>query len=116
VPSRMMPALLKESKFALRRGLAYEKSVFTNRTLTPLPLDVDKVLRTGHFSLNLTRYLRFDTAARWYFMKNTTVTQSSIPRPVAIRPPSPVDNTLAGSGSYKVEACYLRGGSVASLN
>jgi long-chain fatty acid transport protein len=116
VPSRMMPALLKKTKFALRGGLAYEKSAFTNRTLTPLTLDADKVLLTGGFSLNLTRYLRFDTAAGWYFMTNTTVTQSSIPRPVAIRPPSPVDNTMAGNGNYKMEAFYLGGGFVASFD
>jgi long-chain fatty acid transport protein len=111
IPPRFMPIdFLRKTKFAMRGGLAYEKSAFTNKTLTPFTLDSDKVLLTGGFALNLTKTLRFESAAGWYFMKNVTVTESTIPRPMAIRPQSTADNVTQGNGIYKMEAFYLGGG------
>jgi long-subunit fatty acid transport protein len=47
VPQRFLPALLKKTRYAMRGGIAYEKSAFTDKPLTPLALDSDKVLLTG---------------------------------------------------------------------
>jgi hypothetical protein len=58
----------------------------------------------------LNKTIRFDTAAGWYFMRNDTVTESTIVRPMAIRPASTADKVTLGNGVYKMEAIYLGGG------
>jgi long-chain fatty acid transport protein len=115
-PKWFMPQW-KNLNFAFRGGLAYERGAFSKRSLSPLTLDVDKVLITGGFSFNVLfiKNLRMDTAAGYYIMMNQTVTESDIKQPAAIRPRY-VDATSLGRGEYKVEAFYLGGSLVYKLD
>jgi long-chain fatty acid transport protein len=110
VPPQWLGGGFRQLDFALRGGLAYETSAFSNRTLTPLTLDSDKFLISGGFSLNLTSRLRFDTAIGYYRMADPKVRNSELVRPAAIRPASQADSFTLGNGSYKMEAFFLGGG------
>ncbi len=96
--------------FALRGGIAYETGAFDEHTLTPLTLDVDKLVLSGGFSVQLNEQLTFDGSAGWFHMRDMRVTDSTIERPQALRPASTADSTTLGNGRYKVEAFYLGGG------
>jgi long-chain fatty acid transport protein len=113
VPKRMSPWGLK---WVLRGGLAYEKGAFRSSSMTPLTLDSDKVILSGGLGVNLHERVRFDTVLGYIFMKDMTVTDSSIRQPQAIRPYKEEDGTPLGNGKYKMDALFLGGGLVFALN
>jgi len=94
----------------LRAGLAYEKAAFSDRTLTPLTIDTDKVLATLGLGVELSTRVRMDVAAGWFSMRDVTVTHSTIARAQALRPASTADNVTLGNGRYTAEAGYVGGG------
>jgi hypothetical protein len=94
----------------LRGGLAYETGAFTNKTLSPLTLDTNKVIMSGGLTVGLLSWLRFDSVAGWIFMQNVDVTDGAIRQPQAIRPPQPRFPTVINNGHYAQDAFFLGGG------
>jgi long-chain fatty acid transport protein len=113
IPRRWSPWGLK---WALRGGLAYEKGAFNSAAMTPLTLDSDKVILSGGFGVNLHKRVRFDTVLGYMFMKDMTVTDSSIRQPQAIRPTKEDYGTPLGNGKYKMDALFLGGALVFDIN
>ncbi|MDB4974148.1 MAG: rane protein in aromatic hydrocarbon degradation [Myxococcaceae bacterium] len=108
-PASLAGRLLKNHKFAVRGGLAYEKSAFTNKTLSPLTLDSNKIILSGGLSIDLAKWLRFDTVLGLIHMMDPKVRDSTITQPTALRP-AYVDASTLGNGNYKMEAFFLGGG------
>jgi long-chain fatty acid transport protein len=109
VPDKWMPASLKKLKWAIRGGLAYEKSAFSPSTTTPLTLDSDKIVLSGGQSFNIHEKVRLDGTIGYMFMTDLQVRDSSIYQPTSIRPRA-VDATPLGNGNYEMDALYIGGG------
>jgi long-chain fatty acid transport protein len=77
--------------------------------MSPLTLDTNKVLITGGLSIDLAKWLRFDTSAGYIWMQDPKVRNSEIRQPAALRP-GYIDASVIGNGDYKVEAFFLGGG------
>ncbi|MDB4989671.1 MAG: rane protein in aromatic hydrocarbon degradation [Myxococcaceae bacterium] len=114
-PASIAGKLLKKQKFAVRGGLAYEKSAFTNKSLSPLTLDSNKVIISGGLSIDLAKWLRFDTVLGLIHMLDPKVRDSQITQPTALRP-AYVDASTLGNGNYKMEAFFLGGGFAIKTN
>lgn len=94
----------------LRGGLAYETGAFTNKTLSPITLDTNKVVLSGGLTVGLASWLRFDGVAGWIFMQNVDVENGTITQPQAIRPKLETFPTTINNGQYAQEAFFLGGG------
>jgi long-chain fatty acid transport protein len=109
LPQWLVGKVFKKRKFAMRGGLAWEKGAFSSQAMSPLTLDTNKVLITGGLSIDLAKWLRFDTSAGYIWMQDPKVRNSEIKQPAALRP-GYIDASVIGNGDYKVEAFFLGGG------
>jgi long-chain fatty acid transport protein len=108
-PGSLVGMFLKKQKFTVRGGMAYETSAFSKKTLTPLTLDANKLIISGGLSIDLAKWLRFDTVAGYVHMQDPKIRSSEIRQPTALRP-AYVDASALGNGDYKMEAFFLGGG------
>ncbi|HEX5660538.1 MAG TPA: outer membrane protein transport protein [Polyangiales bacterium] len=109
LPASLVGRLLKKLRFAMRGGLAWEKGAFDSKAMSPLTLDANKVLITGGLSVDLAKWLRFDTSAGYIWMQDSKIRDSQITQPAALRP-GYIDASVIGNGDYKMEAFFLGGG------
>ncbi|MET0286256.1 MAG: outer membrane protein transport protein [Polyangiales bacterium] len=109
LPTWLVGKVFKKRHFAMRGGLAWEKGAFSSQAMSPLTLDTNKVLITGGLSIDLAKWLRFDTTAGYIWMQDPKVRNSEIRQPAALRP-GYIDASVIGNGDYKVEAFFLGGG------
>lgn len=114
-PGSIVGMFLKKQHFAVRGGLAYETSAFTKKTISPLTLDSNKMIISGGLSIDLAKWLRFDTVAGYIYMTDPTTRQNEIRQPTALRPEY-ADASVLGNGKYKMEAFFLGGGFAAKLD
>jgi long-chain fatty acid transport protein len=115
LPAGLVGRALKRLHFAMRGGLAWEKSAFDSKAMSPLTLDSNKVLISGGLSIDLAKRLRFDTSAGYIWMQDLKVRDSQITQPAALRP-GYIDASVIGNGNYKMEAFFLGGGFAIRLN
>lgn len=109
LPESVVGRFFKKQRFTMRGGLAWEKGAFDSKAMSPLTLDANKVLITGGLSVDLAKWLRFDTSAGYIWMQDPKVRNSQIRQPAALRPDY-VDASVIGNGDYEMEAFFLGGG------
>lgn len=95
-----------EQNIQARLGASYETSAFDNAYLSPLTLDSEKVTLSGGGSYEFSNGLALDLVVSHTFMKNKTVTNSKVPQPNPIRPPTgdPAAQVYVGDGEYEMDA------------
>jgi len=109
LPASLVGRFFKKQRFTMRGGLAWERGAFDSKAMSPLTLDANKVLITGGLSVDLAKWLRFDTSAGYIWMQDPKVRNSQISQPAALRPDY-IDASAIGNGNYEMEAFFLGGG------
>lgn len=96
----------EKQKLAVRAGTAYENGAFSNRSLSPLTLDSNKLLVSAGAGLKLLETLTLDLTFGHVFMQNRNVRNTAITQPTAIRP-APGKPARIANGKYEMEATFF---------
>lgn len=89
-----------------RGGVAYENGAFSDKTLSPITLDSDKLLLALGAGYDLLANLTLDGSAGYVLMRDRDVTTSEITQPTAIRP-EPGTPSVIANGQYEMDAFFV---------
>jgi long-chain fatty acid transport protein len=101
---------LEDMEITIRGGLSYDTTAVKAKALTPMTLDVNKVVLGMGVTLHVGSVMDLDLVYGHVFMPDVTVKDSAITQPAAIRP-APVEQSAIGNGLYTMEADFAGIGS-----
>jgi long-chain fatty acid transport protein len=89
-------------------GGYWENGAFSDRYLSVLTVDSDKVLMAGGVSVNVSDALSLDAVGGFIWLASRQVRDSLVPQPNPIRPPvAPEEAIYVGNGDYAMSAPFF---------